>query len=79
MLIRYGLPVLALALMAFAFYQMSLAQQKAPPVVPAVEPAKSPYGTQLAGAGLVEPETENISVGTHLPGVIERAFGRKGI
>jgi len=78
MLIRYGLPVLALALLSFAFYQMSLAQQKAPPVVPAVEPAKSPYGTQLAGAGIVEPETENIAVGTHLPGVVERVYVRVG-
>ncbi len=78
MLIRYGLPVLALALLSFAFYQMSLAQQKSPAVVPAVEPAKSPYGTQLAGAGLVEPETENISVGTHLPGVVERVFVKVG-
>lgn len=78
MLIRYGLPVLALALLSFAFYQMSLAQQKSPPVVPAVEPAKSPYGTQLAGAGIVEPETENISIGTHLPGVVDRVFVKVG-
>ena len=44
--------------------------------LPAVEPARSPYATQLAGAGIVEPETENISLGTHLPGVVERCSSR---
>jgi multidrug efflux pump subunit AcrA (membrane-fusion protein) len=43
-----------------------------------VEPARSPFTAQLAGAGLVEPETENISIGTHLPGVVERVFVKVG-
>ncbi len=78
MLIRYGLPALSALMLTFAVYQMTRAQQKPPPVVPAVEPAKSPYGTQLAGAGIVEPETQNIAVGSHLPGVVEAVLATVG-
>ena len=78
MLTRYLLPVLAVVAMAFAVHQMTKAQQKPPPAAPPVEPAKSPYAHQLAGSGIVEPETENISVGTHVPGIVDRVFVKVG-
>ena len=55
---------------------MSKAQQKAPPVSPPVEPARSPYSKTVAGAGIVEPETENIAVGSHLAGVVKAVHVR---
>ena len=70
MLTRYLLPALAVVAFAFAMMQMSKAQQKPPPTSPPVDPGKSPFGRQVAGAGIVEPETENIAIGTHLPGVV---------
>jgi multidrug efflux pump subunit AcrA (membrane-fusion protein) len=63
---------------AFAVRQMTAAQQKSPPAVPPVEPAKSPFAKQLAGSGIIEPETENISIGTHLPGIVEQVHVRVG-
>jgi HlyD family secretion protein len=75
---RYLLPAAAAAALGFAVLQMAKAQQKPPPAAPPVEPARSPFKGQLAGAGLVEPETENIAVGTHLPGVVERVLVRVG-
>lgn len=71
MLTRYALPALAVVSFTFAVLQMTKAQQKPPPVSPPVEPARAPYQAVVAGAGLVEPETENIAVGTHLPGVVK--------
>jgi multidrug efflux pump subunit AcrA (membrane-fusion protein) len=71
MLTRYLLPAVAVAAFGFAVTQMSKAQQKPPPASPPVDPGRSPFGKQVAGAGIVEPESENISIGTHLPGVVQ--------
>lgn len=78
MITRYLLPLVALAALTFAALQVVKAQQKPPPGAPPVEPAKSPYAVAVAGAGLVEPETENIAIGTHVPGVVERVLVRVG-
>lgn len=76
MLTRYLLPAIAVASFSFALLQMTRAQQTPPPVSPPVEPGKSPFGKQVAGAGIVEPETENISVGTHVAGVVKAVYVR---
>jgi multidrug resistance efflux pump len=78
MMTRYLLPVLAVVAAVFAVIQMSKAQQKPPPAAPPVEPAKSPYASQLAGAGIVEPETENIAIGSHVPGIVDRVYVKVG-
>jgi multidrug efflux pump subunit AcrA (membrane-fusion protein) len=78
MLTRYLLPLVAVCTVAFAAVQVVKAQQKPVPGAPPVEPAKSPFAAAVAGAGLVEPETENISIGTHLPGVVERVLVKVG-
>lgn len=78
MFTRYVLPVLAAVALVFAVVQMTKAQQKPPEVSLPVEPAKSPYPTQLAGAGLVEPETENIAIGSHVPGIVEQVYVKVG-
>lgn len=71
MLKRYLLPAVAVVSFTFAILQMTKAQQTPPPVSPPVDPGRSPFGKQVAGAGIVEPETENIAVGTHVPGVVK--------
>jgi multidrug efflux pump subunit AcrA (membrane-fusion protein) len=78
MITRYFLPAVAMVALTFAAVQMVKAQQKAPPAAPPVEPATSPYQAVVAGAGLVEPETENIAVGTQVPGVVERVLVKVG-
>ncbi|MGL4423807.1 MAG: HlyD family secretion protein, partial [Gemmataceae bacterium] len=61
-----------------AMKALSQASKEQPVAVPPVEPAKSPFSKSLAGAGLVEPETENIVLGTNLPGIIDELFVRVG-
>jgi HlyD family secretion protein len=75
---RYLLPALAVATLVFATLQVVRAQQKPEPVSPPVEPGKSPYVKQLAGAGIVEPETENIAVGSFTPGVVDKVLVKVG-
>lgn len=78
MFTRYALPAVAAVAFTFAVLQMTKAQQKAPPVTPPVEPARAPYPNAVAGAGLVEPETENIAVGTNLPGIVKTVHVQVG-
>lgn len=70
MLSKFGLPALALAALAFAVFHVVKAQQVPPKLEPPVQPARSPFGKGVAGAGIVEPNTEIVSVGSHLAGVV---------
>ena len=78
MLKRYGLPAFAVIAAAFALTQMLKAQQKHTPATPPVEPAHTPFKEPLAGAGIVEPETENIAIGTPVPGLVTRVQVKVG-
>jgi HlyD family secretion protein len=67
---KYGIPLIAAGMLIFAITHV-LGMQKAPPKLePIVPPARSPYGSTVAAAGLVEPRTENISIGAAVPGVV---------
>jgi multidrug efflux pump subunit AcrA (membrane-fusion protein) len=78
MLTKYLLPLLAVAGVVLAVYTVA-AQNKPQPVTPPVaEPASSPYETKVPGAGLVEPSTEFIAVGTHVPGVVTSVHVKAG-
>lgn len=63
-------PGVALAMLTFAVYHVVKAQQTPPDHPPPVEPSRSPYAASVAGTGIVEPRTENISIGCHLPGIV---------
>lgn len=70
MITRYVLPVIAVVLIIFSVRYVSNAQKPEPPLAPPAEPPRSPYEQTVAGTGVVEPQMENISVGTQLPGVV---------
>lgn len=80
MIRKYVLPLLSAVLFVFAVMHVVRAQQRKEPLPPPVPPARTPFASTVAGAGLVEAQTENISVGSPLPGVVTRvhvAVGRK--
>jgi len=54
------------------------ASQEPPKPSPLIEPAKSPFENTLAGSGIVEPITENIAIGSPLPGVVQEVFVKVG-
>ena len=49
-----------------------------PVAAPVSPPPSKPFAHVVSGAGLVEAASENIAIGTPLPGVVERVFVRVG-
>lgn len=70
MFTKFGLPIVAIVLIAFAVKYLADAQERMPELPPPVQPAANPFPQTVAGAGMVEPQTENIAVGSPLAGVV---------
>ena len=68
------LPIVALAMLMFGVFHILKAQQTLPKPPPPAPPARSPFGDTIAGAGIVEARTENIAIGSALPGVVLEVF-----
>ncbi len=43
-----------------------------------IEPAHAPYANTVAGSGVVEAETENIAIGSPIPGVVVKVLAKVG-
>ena len=71
---RYFLPIAAIVLFAFAVNHVMKAQQPQSDPPPPAQPPRAPYAHTVAGTGLVEPQTENIAVGSQVPGVVVELF-----
>lgn len=67
---KFFLPALAAGMLAFAVLHVVRAQQVPPKPDPPLEPARTPFGRTVAGAGIVEARSQNIAVGSALPGVV---------
>ena len=72
---KYVLPLLATAMLGFSIFHVVRAQQTPPQPPPPVEPARTPFGSTVAGAGITEPISENISIGSPFPGVVHETVG----
>ncbi|HVU15455.1 MAG TPA: biotin/lipoyl-binding protein [Candidatus Didemnitutus sp.] len=72
------LPLLAAAGVAVAVVEVLHSQQVVPPVAPAAAMPETPFPQTVAGVGLVEAGTENISVGSETAGVVTRIFVKVG-
>jgi multidrug resistance efflux pump len=68
------LPLLAAGMLVFSVYHVLEAQREPPSQSPPVELPTSPFGNTVYGAGIVEPETENIAIGSALPGVVLEVY-----
>jgi HlyD family secretion protein len=75
---KYIIPLLAFAGVAFAVFTV-VRGEKNPPLPPPVSGAPQPtFQTFVAGAGIVEASTENISIGTQLAGIVSKIFVQIG-
>jgi multidrug resistance efflux pump len=68
------LPLVALAMLAFGVFHILKAQQQLPKPAPPAQPARSPFGQTIAGSGVVEANSENIAIGSALPGVVLEVY-----
>ncbi len=73
-LMKFVLPLIAAGLLVFAIVFVSGQNRAATPVAPAVAPPESPFESTVAGAGLVEAQTENIAIGSATSGVVTKVF-----
>jgi multidrug resistance efflux pump len=71
---RSVLPVLALSMGGLGFYHVQQTSQSAPLTAPRENPARAPFEHVVAGSGVVEAETENIAIGSALPGLVLEVY-----
>ncbi|MFO0914241.1 MAG: efflux RND transporter periplasmic adaptor subunit [Pirellulales bacterium] len=67
----FTVPLIALSLFLFGVLHIISAERPIPDSPPPAYPPRSPYGSTIAGSGIVEPQSENIAVGSALPGVVQ--------
>lgn len=75
--VRFGLPVVALSLFAFALVT-TLSQPERSEARPALAVPTTSFQATVAGVGVVEPRSEAISIGTPLPGIVTAVHVRAG-
>jgi multidrug efflux pump subunit AcrA (membrane-fusion protein) len=75
---RLAVPLLAMAGLGVMAYTVIAGDKAYPVAEPLSPPPTTPYANTVAGAGLVEASSENIVVGTPLPGTVERVAVKAG-
>jgi HlyD family secretion protein len=75
---KYVLPLLAAIGLALSISTVIQGNQT-PSVIPSpIQSAKAPYGSYVAGAGMVETSTENIEIGTPVSGIVSAIYVKWG-
>jgi HlyD family secretion protein len=70
MIRKYALPPLALLGFALAIWTVFMGARPVPAGAPIAQPARAPFESYMAGAGLVESSSENIEAATPVPGLV---------
>lgn len=78
--VKYCIPVLAVGLFMVAVLHVQSAgkEDQGAAAKPLIEPPRSPFSDSVAGSGLIEADTENIAVGTPVPGIVTDVLVRVG-
>jgi HlyD family secretion protein len=71
---KYLLPLLAMLGVGIGIYAAMLSARAVPPTPPVSDAPQPPYETFVAGAGLVEANTENIAIGTQIAGIASKIW-----
>src|SRR5262245_10910393 len=71
---RVVLPVLGLSMGALGFYHVQQTSQSPGPTAPLESPARVPFAHAVAGSGVVEAQSENMSIGAALAGVVLEVY-----
>ncbi len=71
---RWLLPAVALAGLAFGLYHTLTAPKDMSPLSPPGDPPRSPFTSTIAATGTVEPQMENIRIGSARAGVVLEVF-----
>ena len=77
-MMKYLLPVLAIIGLFFAGYTVVSSNQPMPIAQAVAEPSSSPFKEFIAGAGIIEAQSQNIAIGTPLPRIVTRVAVKVG-
>ena len=75
---KYILPLIALLGVALSIFVAVRATKTLPPAAPVSAAPQPPYRSFVAGTGIIEANTENISVGTQIPGIVSKIYVKIG-
>lgn len=78
MLRQLILPLLAAGAFTFMGVHIAKTHQAVPDRPPVVTPAKAPFASRLAGAGLIESRSENIAIAAPVSGVVSEVCVMEG-
>lgn len=78
MIRKYLLPLLAAVGVLIAIVAVIIDNRPTPATRPAVRPAKAPFASYVAGAGIIEASSGNIAVGTPVPGIVTAIYVKWG-
>jgi HlyD family secretion protein len=75
---KYILPAVALIGILLAILVASRANKTLPPAAPVAGAPQPPYHAFVAGAGIIEANTENIAIGTQIAGIVSKIYVQIG-
>jgi HlyD family secretion protein len=78
MIRKFLLPALAVVGLGVAIFTVVAGSKATVPAPAVADPARPPYHAFVAGSGIVEASTENIAIGTELPGVVSKIYVQIG-
>ena len=68
------LPAIAALGLAISIVVAVQFERKSAPAQPIAQPAQAPFKSYIGGAGMVEASSNNIGIGTSLPGIVKTVF-----
>ena len=71
---RTLLPIITVVVLALATVSIVRTQPRSSRSEPPVAPPRADFEQRVAAVGLIEARSENISIASHLPGVVEKVF-----
>src|SRR5215472_7573859 len=77
-MMKYGLPSFALILLVLAVISIARTQPVIKTVPPPSTPPVSAFDKEVGAVGLVEANTENISISLPVPGLVTRVYVKAG-
>lgn len=78
MALKFGLPILALALLAFAIFHVIATYPAQPSALPPQLPPQSPFNQSLVATGVVESHTGNVAVAAPMSGIVAEVLVQVG-
>jgi RND family efflux transporter MFP subunit len=73
---KYLLPFLAIVGLIFAAWMVKQGSRPVAPAKPVADPPRVSFERKISGAGIIEASTRNISIGSHVSGIVQRVHIR---